>query len=696
MKKWTLKILSVIFILTLVSCNFPLSRKPESKDTAPTFAAGSTEVSTPTIAAPPEPLPTGFSDLLQQKVDSGEWTREEGLLTILKVFVGEITSDAAGLGQGVLEPEGTGILLEAGDYLHSGTDQATKDEIIRLLSILVPTQEKLDPYSIPESQAFMDPKKMAAPARQTPEECGLLWNDGFPDRRDPTFWCFLYGEQVVNDNPYRVYYPLAWYGDASRDPYYSAVQETVVDAVEKYKIYGTLPPIYFVFNTFSSPNSFLAEVSQYFRPETEACPVIIYPISLGLDIDDFKQVVAHEVFHCFQFINLREQFSLSGRISLWWLEGTAEYFSNLVYPANDFEYRFAESFSRLSTFTPITKMTYENFAFFQFLGNRFTPEGLIAMIRDHISAVPEDDAQLAALAAVPGMDATFEEFVRSLIDITLEDSSTALAVIPENYSGSFPIADITSGVFSGYPFVADRYKITFEKEKKYAIETLSEGPGFYALRPGELPGGWGPMPLELASGCVDRPIILYVINTTPLSEQTETVNITNVSDSPCDRCLLGRWEATEGSVLSYMQSINPSSGENGLTVDNVRGVMFMEFGENGIGSGGYELLSVHQAGKGTASGTEAYLTFDGSTTGPYTADGTELIGLSGTGKLNVKVEMLMNGKLLVSSDKLIRPEDFPVGTTTPTRYVCEGDSLTTWPPVEGITVDPVIWNHASP
>jgi hypothetical protein len=91
--------------------------------------------------------------LLQEKVDSGEWTLEAGLVTMLSLFAGEIPASQADLGPGVLETEGTGVLQMAGGYLQTGTDQATKDELTRLLKIIVPSREALEQYSIPDEQA---------------------------------------------------------------------------------------------------------------------------------------------------------------------------------------------------------------------------------------------------------------------------------------------------------------------------------------------------------------------------------------------------------------------------------------------------------------------------------------------------------------------------------------------------------------
>ena len=313
MKKAIANILSMMFILVMAGCNLPGKAAPEPDIVAPIATAVPDAVTAVPTAIPttiPEPPPSGYMDLLQNKIASGEWTEEEGLVTLLKLFAGEIQVSEAGVGQGVLVTEGTGILRLAGGYLQTGTDQAVKDEIVRLLNLLVPSQEALDRYSISEDQATGRVPGLAAPVRQGDEECRLLWAHGFPDERTPSFPCFLRGRREVAGYTYQVYYPLAWRGDASRDPYYTATLDAVQDSITKFQDYGGVRQIYFVFTTLpdvrdtptwtTHASTATAYGDVAFFNATEACPVVINPAAMALDIPKYKQAIAHEIFHCFQ------------------------------------------------------------------------------------------------------------------------------------------------------------------------------------------------------------------------------------------------------------------------------------------------------------------------------------------------------------------------------------------------------------
>ncbi len=184
---------------------------------------------------------------------------------------------------------------------------------------------RLDPYTVPEGSSRRG-LGLAAPVRQTSQDCALLWASGFPDTRTPTFTCFLSGTRSIGGYDYSVYYPLAWHGDSSKDAYYAAMLEAIQDTVPVYQAFGQLKSIYFVFTTLSdatNPADTLA-VTHLLDNETEACPVIFYPASLMLSLPNFKQTVSHEIFHCYQTWNLRDQTITAGYSSSdWWVEGSA-------------------------------------------------------------------------------------------------------------------------------------------------------------------------------------------------------------------------------------------------------------------------------------------------------------------------------------------------------------------------------------
>ena len=715
MKKSIANVLAAVFMLALAGCTSSESAGQEP-DLAASTAASLPEAVKATPTSVPEPLPAGYTDLLRQKVASGEWTLETGLVTLLRMFVGEVPIHEAGLGPGVLVTEGTGILQLAGEYLRSGTDDATRVEIARLLDVLVPSQEALQEYSIPADQVTSLGRRapgLAAPPKQEERECANLWSNGFPVRDLPSFPCFKFGERMVAGNSYQVFYPLAWDGDETRVPYYAATLEVVEESIAVYRELGTVKPIYFVFSTLEYGGyDAYTYYAWFWGPERiartdrterlpEACPVFIHPVAMTRNgIPAFKQLMAHEIAHCFQAWNLTRQLLGPGDDSLWWAEGMAEYFSNVVYKDVNSEHQYKDEFASFSITTPLTGMKYENFAFFQFIGNRIGPEGVIAMLRT-MPTSPGLDAQLAALAAIPGIESTFEEFVRSVMDGTLEDTDKSRIIFPEFFTDQVYFTDIESKEFSGQPFVAARYLVSFPTEKMFTAETDSRGEGRSAWRASESVGEWGPLPATVSGRCDELLYILYAITTTPGAERQETIATTMVTADPCDECLIGRWEATNDSLVAYLQSVVAAGGAAIPKVEGTTGTQFLVFQGDGTGSGGYEQFKVHETGLAGVATTEVYVTFDGFAGGPYTADGSTLIasyaaGTPGAGVIVVTAELFANGASVGTSKIPFRPEDLPVASGIPTTYSCEGDTLTMFPPAEGAAVAPVTYVRASP
>lgn len=80
MKKAIANILSIILILAQAGCNLPRIATPQPGEVNPTAMPQPGETAPTAI---PEPLPTNYTDLVQNKITSGEWTLEVGLVTML-------------------------------------------------------------------------------------------------------------------------------------------------------------------------------------------------------------------------------------------------------------------------------------------------------------------------------------------------------------------------------------------------------------------------------------------------------------------------------------------------------------------------------------------------------------------------------------------------------------------------------------
>ncbi len=348
--------LTVIGLLVFLSaCNLPAGTPASAGQASP--AAPTTSAATPAVApteAPStqEPLtfyeeipspPDHYLDVLNQRIDEGTWTREEGLVTLLKLFASEIAFSETGIDAStLLETEGSGVVAVAIEYLQNGTDEATKTEITRLLNLIVPTPESLLRYSQVDTSQGHSTLKMASPSAQTPD-CAAFWRAGFPDNRTSSFPCFLANSQTIGGNSYKVFFPAAWMTDETRRRYYDLTRQAIADSIPVMQRYGQMRSIYFVFTYLADPEypitGMAITYTRGFRPQDESCPVVLFPVMLNLSNSSFQQAIAHEIFHCFAAFNLPDQeHGASYESASWWVEGSAQYFSNLVYPRADMEH----------------------------------------------------------------------------------------------------------------------------------------------------------------------------------------------------------------------------------------------------------------------------------------------------------------------------------------------------------------------
>ena len=683
-KNKNILLLLAIMVTASLSCNI-ITTVPVKKavQTATPVTEPSSVIpdatSAPASTEPAQPADSvqfsGYTDYLRAQMLAKKWSLEDGLIATLKAFVGETAAGSADVQKQVFSKEGTGIVLLADNYLRSGKDTAAKAEITRLLGLLVPSQQVLDLYSVSESKVTGFVGGMARAAapeksyssgtkKQVDNECATLWRNGFPVIEMPSFPCFMFGERTVAGHSYKVYYPMSWVGDAGKYPYYSAALVASQAAIDYYKTLGDVKSINIIFSTMDIGGFDALTYYAYFRGD-EACPILIHPSALrgGADLA-FNQLIAHEIFHCFQSWNLHHQYVDAEDSVLWWSEGTAEYFSNLVYKDVNNEHQYARRFAERSTTVSLIHLSYENFAFFQFLGNQVGPEGVLSVLRT-MPVTPGARAQMVALAAVHNIDTIFEAFTRAVMDNKLKDSDGSIIRFPEVFTDEVYLNDIDSREFTGRPFVLARYSINLPREKSFTTESPSDGLGQSAWRVWGADSGWGAFPAIITGTC-DETLLYggYVITTAPETEQKQTIAIVSATARPCDKCLFGRWNATNDSVKAYMQSVANAGGNTSTTVNSVTGIMFMEFGEDGLGRGGFENLELIESIAGGKSQIGVF--FNGDTSGPYSTDGTSLSGLKETVNILVTVKIPGTGVMEIP----FKQEDFPISSRVPMRYTC--------------------------
>ena len=603
----------LILLLTLLAISCSLPANTSGTPTQPLVSAipESSADLTPEAQASPVPekiVPSrSLTQIISARVTEGTLTEEESLLMGLRFLVGEISYEEAFGDTNAISTEGTGLIKEAQRYLKNGEDAQTRDEIQRYLTILMPSPEILEQFSRPVSQSSTSPHLASLEMAPRADEvvCQNLWQESF--RTSIPITCLLRVERTVRGTNVRLYYPEYWGSDDPRLESVEAIMDAAEQSIALYNSFGP-EPIYTVYMVLTDLPYFdttearfipgvFAAADDFVSPSR--CHVGIFPQSIDGSADVLEQTIAHELFHCYQFKNLRPQtFDVPNEINDWWNEGSAEFFGASVYPSNNAEFIYNGAFQFNSNWAILFDMSYENYLFFQYLAREggLRLEGVIDLLR----RMPTDggfEEQQNALAAIDGMDEMFHAFARAYADHRLTDMSGATVNIEPI------IEDVRSfgegeheELFDPASFFLGIYSVNFADQTKFEnlIQEVGD-PGQYAIRPLEFVGAWQPVPPVINTVCDPTQYILVVTSALPASGQSFQINLRSQGihqeSDICDECLKGTWELVNDSDFFYLGTLTDSlisqmpATQVDMRLSDVTGQLILNFGEHGQASG---------------------------------------------------------------------------------------------------------------
>jgi hypothetical protein len=526
---------------------------------------GDAATNRPDGSAAPEAY-EGYLDFLYAKVASGDWTEGEGLISILDAIINEEEPDTGD--KPVLAGEIGGVLSAARNYLAAGSgDETERDNLHGILDTLETTQEELDAVSVPFGS---DPDALAYQVQdlsaglsgmQTPTSVPY----GCPEP-GPTA-CLEYERVEVGDDVFVIYYPVFWRNEPAALPAYEDARDAVVKSVAAYDRIGfrARGSANIIFLPRTGPvartgGRVLADAWQDTFTDLP-CRIQVYR-NLATDTAALRQSVAHEIAHCYQYWNYPGQMDVHPDHSGWWMEGSAEYFSNLVYPADNFEYRFTSEWESDTKNHPLEIRSYSNFLFFQYLDNVRSP-AVVAAFPSAMPTSPGRDRQIAALAAYPGIQEIFHGFAEALLfdypnddtaifDTNASDRISVDVKIPEFHTVP-PGGTIET---AATPFRVHRYTLIFQENRKvYDVATsATNGHGQHSARDQFTQSGYAPFPSRVDT-CPDQHNYVVVV-TSVASGFTNTVEVseaqTPAGQDPCT-CPTGAPQAralTGGPVVA--------------------------------------------------------------------------------------------------------------------------------------------------
>jgi hypothetical protein len=692
-----------MLVLGSMSCNLLLGFLPGGEAT-PTQEGTAIETAADTLQTPQpaeadyydidgnpvdyEPAPQESLELMLAEVESGDLELEEGVLQLMRVMVGDgsipgYTQDVEG---GAEFKSGWGLSLLAYQLYQQSDDPELRAELERLHRRLAPPREALRRYAqLVEEPQSSNLGHLMSPSKQT--ECSQIWEEGFPETDGPAPICLHYAQFIVGLNTYDVYYPVEMEQQLASQGYLDAAIQALADSHSRYSEYFELRSIDLVFSPIEATDiggpvggSAFVPVLNAEEMGDKACPITMVAGALDEDLAVFKQIVAHEVFHCVHL--WRKGFSGYTETS-WYNEGLANYFSNVVYPNANAEWDSVHKFHGASIYSSIFEMTYENTVFYQYLGNQFGNEWLV----DFIDDLPSSDrsGMLSHVSGLDGIDEIFHEFGQAYMEGKIADTGggplPGTALVPPETNMIIPSDG--SYQLEAKPFQVARAHVLIEPKTRieFSIDQEGERAMEGVRRLGE--DEWLPFPNPVST-CEDPLSFQQILTSTETGAYTANVasfepTVDLEEENDCDQCLIGVWRH-DNAGSDYWDHVMQESADRQTYLDQVSGTHTLTFFEDGTYRSFSDDFMTIWAGKPVEGNvTEVQTTVEVDTLGNYNTPGESLLQLvEDQVQYRSEVVTVVSGPLgTFSSDPIVNtePEAGDPMTAEGAPYSCEGDTL---------------------
>ena len=698
--RFTLPISLIIILIFTTACG-------SKTDTAPKPIQSSTQNSdqpaSPVVTSTPAKIPAApysLAQLYDARVASGEWSAGEGLVQLLGMYTGSAKAGQVLGSAEVTDFELTGLIDLADRYLADNPSGTIRDEVLKQVNQLRVPLDTLASISVKSSRldgnllhfaSLIKPSNRELPVADT-ITCQRLWETGFTSA---TAQCFQYDVTTVAGTEIKFYYPNWWAADDPRlvriEPMFQAAEL----AVRKYNALGPnpLPPTTLVVTELQriDPDTHLlrADVlafTSWYTDPSLACYVGLFPgMFTRIDTAQDQQIVAHEMFHCYQAANLFNQSRGPEFPSTrWWVEGSAEFFSNYTYPNVNYEHQWLRQLNiAMVDGTSLTTWEYKANFFFQYLENRpdLGAPGILRLLQSMPTAHGSgNDAQLAALSAFPDMNNIFHQFVREVADqhVLDSDGSVIPLVIPVN---SISITEPTAGgdTFATQAFAVDIRNIIYPEHFDYNLSSSIVGsPGMVSMRKSSTPQSWADVPSRVEANCGGANYLLVESQTGPSESNAYEVrmNTTSTPGTGQCSCLVGRWNMDNTSYLTHLNGLMLQAAPGLIKYTAIDGEMTAEFTSGGQVNQSIDALNILAEMSVTGLPIQnLVVAMDGTSTAGYTVTNNSITFTSVESHLTISTSL--NGEALATGT----PSDYlssgPLGTGA--GYVCSENTLTLTP-----------------
>lgn len=386
------------------------------------------------------------------------------------------------------------------------------------------------------------------------------------------------------------------------------------------------------------------------------CPIVFYKNTAALSTAEFGKVLAHELFHCIQGATWGA--ATATEAATWWVEGSAEYFAQLVVPESTSTDIFISEFGQRGPTTSLydDPMDYETVVFFDWLHAHAGGEGVVTFL----NGIQATGGGLAGLQSLVS-DADWVEMIETYAANQLTEPGGR-----QIHRGDAEQLDVSQET-EEFAYTTDAYRgllleLRFPETGRYEISVA----GSASLRAKINRGGpdWMPVPFEINACTDETPALIYAVSTEGPEDFTLTYRRVDECNA-CERqrvrdaCVAGNWTMTGGGAVEWMRA-------NGM-------------GNNAQLATGEMSMQMRRNGAFLTAPLTVFLDadLDGSPiTGTSDGPGATGVWSAGDGVLNI-CPQTGGAQATISSDAGSQTMLFGPEGDLQMQYTCRGATLTT-------------------
>lgn len=534
---------------------------------------------------------------------------------------------------------------------------------------------------------------------EAPESCRV-----FVDGSVLTFSCVTVLEETRNGAKLKItHFSDNWQDTPARQRALAIITEAARESAARFATLGRLPNIGVHLIAKNHPRFPDAHAEALLWSDRSGCDIAVYDYFISalnqgvLSEAVARQSIAHELFHCFGFYDLKGQG--------WWDEGAAEYFSNIVYPDANLEFTrnvayqpfkaiFAQGSAQTGSLAP-----YGVSIFFQALAN-LEPEhewSVYALIKS-LAATRDTNSMLQELTRIERIGSNFHQYAKDFLDNRIADTGEAL-VETAKLIPALPQISVTPGqaleLLKLTPFAINASTLKFTKPGIYTLKvdrTPDDGDDkLFAAIKRRGSDEWqdlGTENIQVDIKCHEAPLstVLLITSALPSAEMIERA-VTfeyQAKDCPCkedvpmDQCLLGNWVVDNDSMASVIQKVTPlpSTGSMKMLYVGMSGSLDIQFSANKNISSSMNPWILTQRYEVQFSGRPVLFNTENIFKGTsfmraYPQNNGKICMLLEDSQISMEISL--NGESLGAS--VVGKDSFPEVEMRPIAYRCERDQL---------------------